>query len=74
MYLSSQRPVKGDLRKILGNLTALYDNRTHLLLVTSMDCSLNVNRGITGFVISLTPLSIDLVGWRGSGKDGTSDI
>lgn len=29
---------------------------------------------ITGFVMSLTPLSCDLMGWRGAGHDGASDI
>ena len=28
--------------------------------------------GICGFILSLTPLSCDLLGWRGSGGDGSA--
>ena len=63
IYLSPQIQVKGDLRKTFGNPTPL--------LVSRANCSpqktlLTIYSALVGFLISLSPLSCDLMGWRGT--------
>ncbi|KAH8700207.1 gpr1-like plasma membrane protein [Talaromyces proteolyticus] len=60
LYLSPQNKVKGELRRTFGNPTPLQALTNH--------------RGLVGFCIALTPLSCDLMGWRGSGGGGAADV
>ena len=39
------------------------------LKLADMACS-----ALVGFLLSLTPLSCDLMGWRGAGGNGAADI
>lgn len=77
LYLSPENRVKGDLRKTFGNPTPLYvlnnclhepsyPTRTGVLGLTS------ILRALIGFLLSLTPLSCDLMGWRGAGGNGAA--
>ena len=51
LYGQPKMPVKGELRKTIGNPTPL---------------------GLMGLAVCLTPLAIDLMGWRGSGGHGVA--
>jgi hypothetical protein len=62
LYLSPENAVKGDLRQTFGNPTPLF--------VPSQSLSTSIltsSSAIVGFVVALSPLSIELMGWRGAG-------
>lgn len=61
-YLTPKNRVKGDLRKTFGNPTPL-----------SVSCAIYQEKNLlthysalVGFLLSLSPLSCDLMGWRGT--------
>jgi hypothetical protein len=56
LYLSPENAVKGDLRQTFGNPSPIKS--TSILTFSS---------AIVGFVVALSPLSIELMGWRGAG-------
>ena len=49
----------------LGSVTHLFD------VVDTADA---VYSALVGFLLSLTPLTCDLMGWRGAGGNGAADI
>jgi hypothetical protein len=69
IYLSPQNKVAGDLRKTFGNPTPLYGPISSTKLE---DTTLTIHRALAGFLLSLTPLSCDLMGWRGAGGNGAA--
>ena len=73
LYLSPERKVKGMLTSLflnpvqwsltgatLGELRRTFGNPTPI--------------GLSGFILALTPLSCDLMGWRGAGGGGAAEI
>jgi hypothetical protein len=62
LYLSPENAVKGDLRQTFGNPTPLFVPSQSLLTPI-----LTFFSAILGFVVALSPLSIELMGWRGAG-------
>lgn len=69
LYLSPKNEVKGELRKTFGNPTPLQ-----VIQVTWRQTSANHRRALVGFLLSLTPLSWTLMGWRGAGASGSASI
>lgn len=67
LYLSPQNKVKGELRKTFANPTPLYVISRFSLEYTLIYCS-----ALIGFLVSLSPLSCDLMGWRGAGGSGAA--
>ena len=65
LYLSPENAVKGDLRKTFGNPTPVFvftiDIYAHNIASLLTCC-----RALLGFVVALSPLSIELMGWRGA--------
>ena len=61
LYLQPQTPVKGDIRKIVGNPTPLSVHSHSSTLLELMRDS-----GLVGFVVGLTPFACTLMGWRGT--------
>lgn len=61
LYLSPENAVKGDLRKTFGNPTLIY-----VILLTRSRNKLTSRRALVGFVVALSPLSVELMGWRGA--------
>jgi hypothetical protein len=69
LYLSPQTKVHGDLRKTFGNPTPLYVRS----IPVQYRCShAKPSSALIGFLLSLTPLSWALMGWRGAGNNGAS--
>jgi hypothetical protein len=64
LYLSPENAVKGDLRQTFGNPTPLFVSFPSPIKSTSI---LTFSSAIVGFVVALSPLSIELMGWRGAG-------
>ena len=69
IYLSPKNQVSNNIRSTFGNPTPLYV------------CSLKMNfdqlmqsRALVGFLLSLTPLSNILMGWRGAGGLGAAEV
>jgi hypothetical protein len=71
IYLSPQNAVKGDLRKTFGNPTPMYDFPFRPLLINMADLCISA---LVGFLICLSPLSADLMGWRGAGGNGAASM
>lgn len=69
LYLSPQNAVKGDLRKTFGNPTPVYVSSLEQLLAR-----LTKSSALLGFLLSLSPLSCDLMGWRGAGGNGAAGM
>lgn len=63
IYLSPHNRVKGDLRKTFANPTPL--SVSCVVLQTEKDL-LTYYSALAGFLVSLSPLSCDLMGWRGT--------
>lgn len=68
LYLSPQTNVHGDLRRTVGNPTPMYV--AHPLLYHHI--LTHIISALIGFLLSLTPLSMDLMGWRGAGMNGAA--
>lgn len=68
---SPQNAVKGDLRKTFGNPTPLW-----VPCSTRPSSILDWLRrsALVGFLLSLTPLSCVLMGWRGAGGSGAASL
>lgn len=63
MYLNPQKEVKGDLRKTFGNPTPLS------VLPSILVCfafQLTIPRALIGFLLTVTPISMEMMGWRGA--------
>jgi uncharacterized protein len=76
LYLSPRNNVKGELRKTFGNPTPLlviWLYPFHFYACSSFVLTV-INRAIIGFLLSLTPLSCELMGWRGSGGSGSATM
>jgi uncharacterized protein len=72
LYLQPETRVAGRLRKTFGNPTPLYVYiKLTLLIRLLMLCLL---RGMAGFLLALTPLACDLMGWRGAGGGGAASV
>ncbi len=56
LYLSPENAVKGDLRKTFGNPTPVY-----VILISSSKGKLTSRRALVGFVVALSPLSVELM-------------
>jgi len=69
IYLSPQNVVKGDLRKTFGNPTPVYVHRLPQISIANDNLS-----ALLGFLLSLSPLSADLMGWRGAGGNGAAGM
>jgi hypothetical protein len=69
LYLSPKNEVKGELRKTFGNPTPLY-----VIQVLCNHPVTNLDSALVGFLLSLTPLSWTLMGWRGAGGSGSASI
>jgi hypothetical protein len=70
IYLSPQNAVKGDLRKTFGNPTPVYVHRQY----SNLSIANNILSALLGFLLSLSPLSADLMGWRGAGGNGAAGM
>jgi uncharacterized protein len=70
IYLSPQNAVKGDLRKTFGNPTPVYVDRRY----SNFSIANNTFSALLGFLLSLSPLSADLMGWRGAGGNGAAGM
>ena len=70
IYLSPQNAVKGDLRKTFGNPTPVYVHRQY----SNFSIANNILSALLGFLLSLSPLSADLMGWRGAGGNGAAGM
>ncbi|KAL8809344.1 MAG: hypothetical protein Q9200_003496 [Gallowayella weberi] len=68
LYLSPENRVKGELRKTFGNPTPMLVPESPHTVITS----LTVYSALVGFLLSLTPLACDLMGWRGAGGTGAA--
>ena len=69
IYLQPENQVKGELRKTFGNPTPLYV--FHPCPILDRDASLtSLSSGLLGYLLSLSPLACDLMGWRGGGGGG----
>ena len=68
IYLSPKNRVSNNIRSTFGNPTPLYvcPACVHSVLLTGY-------RALVGFLLSLTPLSNVLLGWRGSGGLGAAE-
>ncbi|TVY50968.1 Protein alcS [Lachnellula cervina] len=64
MYLASPSNKTRDFRAAFGNPTPFHGWQVYLLTI--------LIRAILGLVMSLTPLSCDLMGWRGAGVLGAA--
>lgn len=71
LYLSPQNKVKGELRKTFGNPTPLYGPSPLFSFPLPLT---NMSSALIGFLLSLHPLSMILMGWRGAGGSGASNI
>jgi hypothetical protein len=70
LYLSAKNAVRDDLRKTFANPPPVS-----ILFYSTQSCeTLTTCKAIGGFLLALTPLSCILMGWRGSGLLGASDI
>ena len=67
LYLSPLNRRQPEMTKKLGNPTPLYV----FLTSTLGPCTINkASRGLGAFIITTTPLSCCLMGWRGAGGEG----
>jgi hypothetical protein len=68
LYLSPPNKVKGELRKTFANPTPLYV----IVRDTCLPWTNKTHSAIVGFLLSLFPLSMTLMGWRGAGGNGAA--
>jgi hypothetical protein len=72
LYMNPENKVSGHLRKTLGNPTPLYES---LLVFRTLSGLIEFsNSGLGGFLLALTPIAIDFMGWRGAGGDGAATM
>jgi uncharacterized protein len=70
IYLSPKNQVSNNLRSTFGNPTPLYE---YCEIEVIEGILLTKSRAIAGFLLSLTPLSNILLGWRGAGGLGAAE-
>jgi len=70
IYLSPKNQVSNNLRSTFGNPTPLYE---HFKIKVIQGIPLTRSSAIAGFLLSLTPLSNVLLGWRGAGGLGAAE-
>ena len=70
IYLSPKNQVSNNIRSTFGNPTPLYvlSHSSFILLL------LTAHSALCGFLLSLTPLSNILMGWRGAGGLGAAEV
>jgi uncharacterized protein len=72
LYLSPHTNIAGTFarRSAIQHLCKLAtDGDTFLKWLTMLS-----HRGLAGFLLALTPLSCDLMGWRGAGGGGAASV
>lgn len=72
LYLNPMRRRQPEMTKKLGNPTPLYVSLSSTCLVQAMRYLTQLSRGLGGFIITATPLSCCLMGWRGAGGQGAA--
>ena len=72
LYLNPLRRRQPEMTKKLGNPTPLYVFPYSLLLLWDMRHLMRTSRGLGAFILTATPLSCCLMGWRGAGGEGVA--
>lgn len=80
LYLAPKTEVNGQLRRTFGNPTPMYNSLGKLpalalcLPPTKANHDVFSISGLVGFLLALTPLSCDLMQWRGAGSTGATGM
>jgi len=69
IYLSPKNQVSNNIRSTFGNPTPLYASKLMFSRISA-----NRNSALVGFLLSLSPLSNVLLGWRGAGGLGAAEV